>query len=77
MLCVEGTFNIECLLIEFVIPNLRQIYFCIREIFKTIVLNRLLSTNIPLFYLNVNLQRLFCNQKAGVKLSGKVFFYMK
>ena len=29
-----GFFNLKCLLIEFVIPNLGQIYFCIQEIFK-------------------------------------------
>ena len=34
MLCVKGIFNLKCLLIEFVTPNLSQIYFCIPEIFK-------------------------------------------
>ena len=43
-LCVQGTFNLKCLLIEYVILNLRHIYFCIPEIFKTNVLNLFLST---------------------------------
>ena len=32
---MEGVFNFQCLLIEFVIPNLNQIYFCFLKIFKT------------------------------------------
>ena len=42
--CVYGIFNLKCLLIEFVIPNLSQNFFCIPEIFKTNVSNRFLST---------------------------------
>ena len=44
VLCVQGIFNLSCLLIEFVIPNLSQIYFYIPEIFKTYVSNQFLST---------------------------------
>ena len=47
VLCVQGIFNLKCLLIEFVIPNLSQIYFCVHEIFKTNVSNRLYSTKSP------------------------------
>ena len=45
-------FNLKCLLIEFVITNLSQIYCCIPEIFKTNVTNRLLSTKSLFNYLN-------------------------
>ena len=34
MMCVEGIFNLKCLLIEFVMPSLSQIYFGKQEIFK-------------------------------------------
>ena len=37
---MKGLFNFWCLLIEFVIPNLRRIYFRIPEIFKTNIWNR-------------------------------------
>ena len=47
MLCAQRTFNLKCLLIEFVIPNMSQIYFCIPEIFRTNVLNRFLGTKSP------------------------------
>ena len=32
VVCVES-FNLNCLLVEFLMPNLSQIYFCIQEIF--------------------------------------------
>ena len=35
VLCVLEIFNPKCLLIEFVIPNLSWIYFCIPESFQT------------------------------------------
>ena len=38
---------IKCLLIEFVIPNMSKIYFCLPEIFKTNFSNRLFSTISP------------------------------
>ena len=37
VLCVSEIFNLWGLLIEFVIPNLSRIYFCIPEIIKVIV----------------------------------------
>ena len=77
MLYVHGIFKLNYLLIEFVISNLNLILFCIPEIFKTNVQDRVLSTK---FYLNlcshvVNLQRLLCSQKAGVKFRIKAFWY--
>ena len=44
---MQGIFNFKSLFIYFVIPNLSQIYFCIQEIFKTNVSNRVLSTKSP------------------------------
>ena len=41
---MEVFFNLQFVLIEFVTPNLSQIYFCLSEIFKTTVQNRGLST---------------------------------
>ena len=66
---VEGIFNLKCLLIDSVIPNLSQIYFGIPEIFKTNVTNRFWVQN-HLFILCsrvVNSQRLFYSQKVGLK----------
>ena len=49
-LCCVGKeiFNLKCLLIEFLIPNLNQFYFRIQEIFKMSVYNRFLSSKSPL-----------------------------
>ena len=70
----KGIFSLKYLLIEFVIPNLSQIYFCIPEIFKKHVSNRFLSTRLPSefvfsFIESMNSQWVFCSQKAGVKCS--------
>ena len=42
-----GVFNLKCLLIELVIPNLSQIYFRISETSKTNIQTLLLSTKSP------------------------------
>ena len=47
MLCVQGLFNLKCLSIKFLIPNLNQVYFSLPETFKTNVSNRFLSTKSP------------------------------
>ena len=43
VLCALGIFNLKCLSIKFVTPNLSQIYFCIPENNKTNVSNQFLS----------------------------------
>ena len=55
VLCLEGIFNLKCLIIEFVILNLNQIYFCIPEI--------VLSKNFcEIFALKISgIQRIFIN----------------
>ena len=55
VLCVEGIFNLKCLIIEFVILNLNQIYFCIPEI--------MLSKNFyEIFVFKISgIQRIFLN----------------
>ena len=70
--CVHlGIFNLKCLLIAFVIPNLRQINFCIqislKPMFKTgfWIQNHLWNLCSRI----VNSQRLFCSQKADVECS--------
>ena len=76
---VQGVFNLKYLLIEFIIPNLRQIYFeyqkSLKRTFKTVfcVLNYLsiLCSRV------VNSLRLFCSQKAGVKFRNIDFWYTK
>ena len=67
----EGNFILKCLLIEFVIPNLSQNYFCLPKLLK-----RMSNTGfwIQCHLLNlcsrvVNSQRLLCSKKAGVKCS--------
>ena len=40
----RGIFSLICELFKFAIPNLSHIYFCISEIFKTGVENRVLTT---------------------------------
>ena len=53
----------KCLLIEFVMQNLSQIYFCVQVIFKIIFLVQNLCSCV------VNSQRLFSRQNAGMKCS--------
>ena len=59
---------LNCILIEFAIPNLIFIYFCISEIFKTRVQNRVCVINSP---------RLFCSKKKQLKLNARIkaFWY--
>ena len=66
VLCVQGIFNLKCLLIVFVILNLSQIYFCISQIYKNQFWVQ--NNHFNLCSYAVNSQRLFCSQKAGVKL---------
>ena len=68
MSCVEGTFSE---LIEFFVPNLIQIYFCILEMSKLKVLNMFFSTKTRwnLGSCVTNSQKLFCSQKTVVKYS--------
>ena len=48
VLRAHGIFNLKCLLVEFVIPNILVRFFCIPENFKTNVSNRGLSKKSPI-----------------------------
>ena len=78
MFCVQEIFNLKCLLIEFVIPNLSQIYFSIQEIFKTNVSTHFFSTKSALEFVltrceftKVILQSRSWCEMFVLKLSGK------
>ena len=58
------------LLIEFIIPNLRQGYVCIAEIFKTDVLIRFLSTKSSFEFTKVILKSKSWCEMFVLKLSG-------
>ena len=45
---MKGILNLKCLSIEFVVPNLSQVYFCMPENFKTNFSNRFGAQNYPL-----------------------------
>ena len=51
-----GNFNLKRLFIEFVIPNLGQIYFCTPEIFEFVISH-------------FDFTKVIYSQKAGVKCS--------
>ena len=72
-LCVVCVWR--CLLIKFVIQNLKHIYFCKADIFKPgfSVQNPLLN----LCSCAVNSQRLFCSQKLVWNVCIKAFLYTK
>ena len=65
MLCDKIIFNLKCLLIEFIVPNLSLINFCILEIFKT---NPKIGFRVQNHLWNsCSSARLLFSQKAGVK----------
>ena len=80
MLGVEEIFNLKCVLIEFVIPNLSQIYliFCNIRNFLNKPLTPVLTTRSPLnlCFRVVNSQRLFCSKKLVWKVCLKAFRYI-
>ena len=64
-----GNFYLKCLLTEFVMPNLSQIYFCIPEMFKLNILKPVFEYKIPFAFLLscCDFTNVICSQKAGVK----------
>ena len=70
----EETFTLQCVFIEFVIPNLSLICFCVSKVFKTSIWNTVFD------YKEImcawNSQRLLCSKKMWLNQSIKAFWYI-